>query len=118
MASRTYPKLRLSGRGFRYFAVTLSLPGRWETARAVAGSIGEIVRYRLGDDYFDGYAGRVRQVGIADVGAAAGILRPDETVWVVVGDRAKIEAGLAELGLGKPVILDADGNAAVPGTVR
>ncbi len=98
--------------------LTLSLPGRWETARAVAGSIGEIVRYRLGDDYFDGYAGRVRQVGIADVGAAAGILRPDETVWVVVGDRAKIEAGLAELGLGKPVILDADGNAAVPGTVR
>jgi zinc protease len=32
--------------------------------------------------------------------------------WVVVGDRAKIEKGLSELGLGQPVPLDADGNAA------
>lgn len=98
--------------------LTLSLPGRWETARAVAGSIGEIVRFRLGDDYFDGYAGRVRQVSLADVAEAARLLDPAETIWVVVGDRAKIEAGLAELGLGQPRILDADGNAAAPLPIR
>ncbi|MCM2334902.1 MAG: insulinase family protein, partial [Anaeromyxobacteraceae bacterium] len=98
--------------------LTLSLPGRWETARAVAGSIGEIVRYKLGDDYFQGYAGRVRQVSLADVTAAAQLLQPAETVWVVVGDRAKVEAGLAELGLGAPRILDADGNPAVAQPIR
>jgi len=98
--------------------LTLSLPGRWETARAVAGSIGEIVRFKLGDDYFEGYAGRVRQVSLKDVAEAAQLLHPAETVWVVVGDRAKIEAGLSELGLGAPRLLDADGNGAVPVPIR
>ena len=57
--------------------LTLSLPGRWETARAVAGSIGEIVRFRLGDDYFDGYAGRVRQVTNVESGAFEPAVSPD-----------------------------------------
>jgi len=98
--------------------LTLSLPGRWETARAVAGSIGEIVRFKLGDDYFQGYAARVRQVSLKDVAEAAQLLQPAETVWVVVGDRAKIETGLGELGLGAPRLLDADGNGAVPVPIR
>ena len=63
-----------------------------------------------GAEYFDGYASRVRQVSLADVARAAQLLQPAETVWVVVGDRAKVEAGLKELGLGEPSILDADGN--------
>jgi zinc protease len=98
--------------------LTLSLPGQWETARAVAGSVGEIVRFKLGDDYFKGYASRVRQVSLKDVADAAQLLQPAETVWVVVGDRAKIEAGLKELGLGEPRLLDADGNSLVPPTIR
>ncbi len=98
--------------------LTLSLPGQWETARAVAGSIGEIVRFKLGDDYFEGYAARVRQVTLKEVADAAQLLQPAETVWVVVGDRSKVEAGLKELGLGEPHLLDADGNALVPATIR
>lgn len=98
--------------------LTLSLPGRWETARAVAGSIGEIVRFRLGDDYFTGYADRVRAVSLEDVAQAANLLQPSETVWVVVGDRAKVEAGLETLGLGKPRLLDQEGNPLTPGTVK
>ena len=98
--------------------LTLSLPGQWETARAVAGSIGEIVRYRLGDDYFKGYAARVRQVSLRDVAEAAELLQPAHTVWVVVGDRAKVEAGLGELGLGRPVLLDPDGHPLPPAPVR
>jgi zinc protease len=31
-------------------------------------------------------------------------------VWLVVGDRAKIEAGIRELKLGEVVLLDADGH--------
>jgi zinc protease len=36
-------------------------------------------------------------------------VHPDSLIWVIVGDRAKIEAGIRELGLGEIHILDADG---------
>ena len=35
---------------------TLTLPGRWETARAVARDIAELVRFGLPDDYWNHYA--------------------------------------------------------------
>ena len=35
---------------------TLTLPGRWETARAVARDIAELVRFDLPDDYWNDYA--------------------------------------------------------------
>jgi zinc protease len=54
----------------------------------------------------------VRALTPEQVAAAAKFIQPDEVVWVVVGDRSKIEKGLSELGLGAPVILDADGNPA------
>ena len=37
-------------------------------------------------------------------------MRPENIIWVVVGDRAKIEAGIRELNLGEIAFLDADGN--------
>ena len=33
--------------------------------------------------------------------AAAEVVQPARMIWVVVGDRAKIEAGIKELGLGE-----------------
>jgi zinc protease len=35
-------------------------------------------------------------------------------VWVVIGDRAKIESGIKEVGLGDVVLLDADGRLKAP----
>ena len=99
-------------------SITLSMPGEWETGRAVAGSIAEIVRYDLGDDYFKGYADRVRKVTIKDATQAAQLLDPARTVWVVVGDRAKVEEGLKELGLGAPRLLDADGHPLTALTIK
>ena len=93
-------------------SLTLTLPGRWETGNAVAGSVVEVVTYGLGDGYYDAYAGKVRALTTEDVARAAKFIQPDQVVWVVVGDRAKIEKGLSELGLGAPVLLDADGNPA------
>jgi zinc protease len=90
--------------------LTLSLPGQWETSGAVLGSIAEIVTFGFDDRYFDGYAGKVRATSLADVGAAAAVVQPDKLVWVVAGDRAKIEPGLRELGLGEVKAIDADGN--------
>lgn len=44
--------------------------------------------------------------------AAAKHARPDKAIMVLVGDRAKIEAGLRELKLGEIVLLDAEGRPA------
>jgi zinc protease len=93
-------------------SLTLTLPGSWETMGAVAGSIGEIVAFGLDDRYFDTYADRVRAQTAASVtSAAAKVVQPDRLVWVVVGDRAKIEGALRELNLGEIHLVDADGNA-------
>jgi zinc protease len=35
---------------------------------------------------------------------------PDHLVWVIVGDRAKIEQGLRDLNLGEIHLIDTDGN--------
>jgi zinc protease len=91
-------------------SLTLTLPGEWETSRAVARSIAEIVRFGFDDRYFDAYAGKVRALGVKDLEAAARIVDPGALVWVVVGDRAKIEPGLRALGLGELRAIDADGN--------
>ncbi|HTQ54022.1 MAG TPA: pitrilysin family protein [Bryobacteraceae bacterium] len=89
---------------------TLSLPGSRETMAEVANSVETLVAYGLPDDYYDQYAGRVRALQIADIESAAkNVVRPDNITWVIVGDRAKIEAGVRELNLGEVKFLDADG---------
>ncbi len=90
---------------------TLTLPGSWETNVEVAGSITEIVRYGLPDEYFETYPAKVRALSLADINAAADmVLAPDKLVWIVVGDREKIEPGIRELGLGPIYEIDGDGN--------
>jgi zinc protease len=91
-------------------SLVLTLPGEWETAGAVAGSLAEIVRFGFDDRYYDGYAAKVRAVTLADAAEAAKLVQPDKLVWVVAGDRAKIEPGLKELGIGEVKAIDADGN--------
>jgi zinc protease len=91
-------------------SLTLTLPGSWETMDDVAASIGEIVTFGLDDRYFDGYAGRIRAQTLETVTAAAReTIHPGELVWVVVGDRSKIEPGIRQLGLGEIRLIDADG---------
>jgi zinc protease len=91
-------------------ALVLTLPGQWETMSAVGASLQEIVTYGLADDYFDTYGAKVGALGAADiVRAAKAAVHPESVVWVVVGDRQKIEAGLKELGLGEVRFLDTDG---------
>jgi len=90
---------------------TLSLPGRWETIGAVGDSIGEIVNFGLPDDYFTTYPDKVRALTVSDLEAAATeVVHHGQLVWVVVGDRSKIEPSVRELGWGEIQLLDADGN--------
>ena len=92
---------------------TLQLPGRWETDDAVANSLGEIVTFGLPDDYFTTYTARIRSLSVEEVEKAAKeVVHPDQLVWVVVGDRSKVESGIRDLGWGEVQLLDADGNPA------
>ncbi|MFL5518308.1 MAG: M16 family metallopeptidase, partial [Gemmatimonadales bacterium] len=82
-------------------SLTLTLPGSWETMGALASTISEMVAFGLDDRYYDTYANAVRAETAASVTAAAQrTVAPDHLVWVIVGDRAKIEQGLRELNLG------------------
>jgi zinc protease len=93
-------------------SLTLTLPGSWETMDAIGGTIASIVAFGLDDRYFDTYADRVRAQTIATVTEAAGrTVRPDQLIWVIVGDRSKIEPAVRELKLGEIHLVDADGNA-------
>jgi zinc protease len=89
---------------------TLSLPGSRETQQEVGNSVNELVQFGLPDDYYETLAGKIRALRPADVAEAAKIIvHPDNLIWVVVGDRTKIEAGVKELNLGELRFLSPDG---------
>ncbi|MGD0696645.1 MAG: pitrilysin family protein [Terriglobia bacterium] len=89
---------------------TLSLPGSRETMNAVGQSIIDLVQFGLPDDWYETYAGKVRALRTADIDAAAReVIHPESVAWVVVGDRAKIEASVRELNLGEVKFLGTDG---------
>jgi zinc protease len=90
-----------------------TLPGRWETGREVAASLGEIAAFGLPLDFFEKYPGEVQALTVSSLNSAARrLVRPDRIVWVVVGDLARIEAGVRSLGLGPVRRIDADGRPA------
>ena len=102
----TQPELAMAQDG-----MTRTLPGQWETQGAVSGSIADMVIFGLPGDYYATFPGKVRALKTGDVDAdARKTLTPDKMVWVIAGDRAKIEAGIKELGWGDVKYLDPDGN--------
>jgi zinc protease len=89
---------------------TLRLPGSRETLDELGQSIVDLVQFGLPDDYYETYAGKVRALKTSDVNQAAKeVVRPDNLIWIVVGDRSKIESGVRELNLGEFHLMDADG---------
>ena len=89
----------------------LELPGSWETTGAVGGAINNLVRYGYPNDYYATYPDKVTSTSLSDLNAAAKMLvKPKNLIWVVVGDRAKIEEGISSLNYGEIRFLDGDGN--------
>lgn len=89
---------------------TREAAGRWETLGAVESTLNEMVRFGLDDDHPHTYADEVLALKLDDVSTVATeMIRPDRLVWVVVGDREKIEPAIRELGLGEIRRIDADG---------
>jgi zinc protease len=88
----------------------LELPGSHETMNAVGGLITDLLQFQLPDDYYQTYISRVQSLTTETVNRAAPLLiDPNRTIWVVVGDRSKIEAEVRSLDFGVVRFVDADG---------
>ena len=86
----------------------LELPGSRETEDAVGRSIRTILQGGLPDDYWDTYAAKVKALTVGDLkDAAHTLIDPDHMIWVMVGDRAKIEKSIRELNLGEVKVIPA-----------
>lgn len=93
--------------------MTLRLPGRFETLASLESAALEMVNYNLPTDHWANYARNVRNLSEADLASAGKVfVRPDELVWVIVGDVKKIEAGVRELNFGRIIKLGPDGKPA------
>jgi len=86
------------------------LPASFETPGQIAEQLIRLVEFDLPEDYFRTIAGRIESVTVEDARRAAQrYLDADHLAIVVVGDRARVEGGLRELGL--PVnVVDGEGN--------
>ena len=70
-----------------------------------------MVTYGLPQNYYDTYPSKVRALTLQDINNAAKEAdHPDNVVWVVVGDRSKIEQGVKDLKFGEVRFIDSDGN--------
>lgn len=88
----------------------LQFSGKYETMSAVLSDINNILKYNLPDNYFQTYANKLKTLQVKDVQSVAKqVIKSDQLVWVVVGDKSKIEASLKEIGY-EIKMIDADGN--------
>jgi zinc protease len=72
--------------------------------------LGPIVTYNLPFDYIKQREAMVKNMTLDEHKALSQkYLRPDELVFVIVGDKETQFAKLKELGLGDPILLDKDG---------
>ena len=89
---------------------TLSLPGRWETVRAISSDLSQIITYGLPDDYWDTYTNKVRNLSSKKLqDAAVKAIKPDNLIWVIVGDLSEIEDKVRNLDFTQIKTLNADG---------
>ncbi len=87
----------------------LSLPGSWETNAAVSASLSNVVRYNLDDNYYVTYPAQIKNLTLDEIRTtAARVIKPNNLVWVVVGDKSKYEEGIEKLGYDVKYI-DGDG---------
>ena len=91
--------------------MTLRLPGRFETLSSLESAAIDLINLGYPEDYYSSYASNVRKLGERDLAMAGStFVKPDELVWLIVGDLDEIEEGVRELGFGEIVHLDPDGN--------
>ena len=89
---------------------TLTLPGSRETMDEVGNSVLDLLQYGLPDNYYETFSSKIRALKNSDVDdAAKSVIDPNKLIWIVVGDRSKIESGIRDLNLGEMHLITADG---------
>ncbi len=88
-----------------------SLPGQYETGRAVMRALLSNQRFGRSDDYVSTLKTRYASINLENVqGAAEQVLHPEKLTWLIVGDRTEIEEKIRGMNLGEVAIMDVDGN--------
>jgi zinc protease len=87
-------------------SLTRGYPRSFETAGQVARGIAQVALYELPDDSFQQFVPSVNAVEARDVTAAARRIDPSRMTIAVVGDRARVDSGLAALGLGEVQVME------------
>ncbi len=78
-----------------------SLPGSFETSGDVVGSLTSSARYGRPWNYPATVKEKYEALSINDITSAADeVIHPESLIWVIVGDREQIEAGVRALNLG------------------
>ena len=89
--------------------VALRFPERFQAVAQIARQLGDLVVYDLPLDYYNTFTQRILAVTAADVQRVARqYVDPEHVIVVVVGDKAKIEAGVRALNLGPVRTLSID----------
>ncbi len=79
---------------------TRSLPGRFETSGAVLAAVLSNARFDRPLDFQERLKDLYGALDLAQVRAAGHrLIHPEQLIWLIVGDKAKIEADLKKLGI-------------------
>lgn len=90
-------------------SISRGFPQNFETFRGISDQLSEIVQNGLPLDHWEHYQDTVETCDdfcVMDVGARW--LKPEDVVFVIVGDRAVIEEPLRALNLGEIKVMDSD----------
>jgi zinc protease len=90
--------------------LVLRYPQSFETQVQLADGLSSLWVYGLPEDYHERMLAALQTLTLEEVRQAGRKhLNPERLIWVIVGDRAKVEAPVAQVGLGEPVVLDVAG---------
>ena len=89
------------------------LPGSFETGEDVLGALERNALYSRPDDFYDRLASRYRAMTQESLDASIrSVLKPDDFLWVVVGDSKNVRPQLEKLGLPVDLMSGTDGKSA------
>ena len=89
----------------------LSVAGNWETLESVQRVMIDMVEHHRGNDYANNYTSVLKKFTKENIqSAAAGVIKPQNLTWLIIGDRKTIEAGIRALDLGPVQVLDTNSN--------
>jgi zinc protease len=84
-------------------------PSFFESVGGIAAQLEQVVLQDLGDQAWADQLATWNSLALDQVNeAASSRIRPDSVVFVIVGDRAKIESGIRDLELGEVEVIAAD----------